>query len=371
MKILITGSNGFVGKNLIAELRNQGFSDLLLCDRSTTKEELENYAKSAEIVYHLAGVNRPKNEIEFDIGNREFTDELLTFLEQSEVPPPVIFASSTQAELANSYGKSKKDAETLILSYGRKYKTKVEIYQFPNLFGKWSKPNYNSVIATFCHNISREIPVQISNKETKLTFAYIDDVIKSLINHLFINEKSNESSNYNVIQPTYEISLGELVELIMSFKESRNSLSIPQLDSQLVKKLYSTYLSYLPENSFSYELKTHEDNRGSFTEVLRTPERGQVSINISKPGIVKGNHWHHTKNEKFLVVSGRGVIRFRKIDSGNVVEYFVSSEKLEVVDIPVGYTHNIENLGQCDMVTLMWANEAFDSSNPDTYYMEV
>lgn len=369
MKILITGSNGFVGKNLVAELKNQGYNDLLLCDRNTTETELKQYALEADFVYHLAGVNRPKEDKEFEVGNKGFTEKLLTLLSQNPISPPVVFSSSTQAELSNAYGISKKEAESLVISYGQEQTVDVRIYRFPNLFGKWCKPNYNSVVATFCHNIAREIPIQVNDDHAELTLAYIDDVITELINQLE-EQKANETV-YGEVIPSYKVSLGDLVKILMSFKESRNDLSIPLLNDSFSKKLYSTYLSYLPKDKFSYELKMNEDHRGSFTEFIRTPDRGQVSVNISKAGITKGNHWHHTKNEKFLVVSGRGVIRLRKIDTEEIIEYVVSGDKLKVVDIPVGYTHNIENLGDADMVTIMWVNEPFNPNSPDTYYLEV
>ncbi|WP_214825866.1 NAD-dependent epimerase/dehydratase family protein [Exiguobacterium algae] len=370
MNILITGSNGFVGKNLVAELKNQGYEHLMLCNRNTTEEELLSFTQKADFVFHLAGVNRPKEGAEFKSGNQGFTQKLVTLLSKRTIKPSIMFASSTQAELSNPYGESKREAEKIVREYGQENGVEVMIYRFPNLFGKWCKPNYNSVIATFCHNISRDIPIQVNDQSTTLTVAYIDDVITSLI--ALLRETALEGVNefYNVT-PTYDVTLGRLVDLLTSFRQSRNDLSIAQQDDVLVKKLYSTYLSYLPERDFSYELKMHKDERGSFTEFMRTSDRGQVSVNISKPGITKGNHWHHTKNEKFLVVSGQGVIRFRKIESAEVIEYFVSGEKLEVVDIPVGYTHNIENLGNQDMVTLMWVNEPFDQNRPDTYYLEV
>ncbi|WP_214798856.1 NAD-dependent epimerase/dehydratase family protein [Exiguobacterium sp. s50] len=369
MRILVTGANGFVGRNLVAELKNKGYTNLLLCDRNTTESELEKYTQEAEFVFHLAGVNRPKHESEYKKGNTEFTEKLLELLSQSSSPPPVMFSSSTQAALSNSYGESKKNAETLVQSYGKDNNVRVILYRLPNLFGKWCKPNYNSVVATYCHNISRGLPVWVENPETQLTLAYIDDVVRELINQL--NPDSFNSEIYYEVNPVHKITLGKLVKLLNSFYESRSELSIAELNNELIKKLYSTYLSYLPEHQFAYELTMNKDDRGSFTEFIRTPDRGQISVNISRPGITKGNHWHHTKNEKFLVVSGKGVIRLRKIDSDEVIEYFVSDKKLVVVDIPVGYTHNIENLGDSDMVTIMWVNEPFDSINPDTYYMEV
>ncbi|MBA4283883.1 MAG: capsular biosynthesis protein [Candidatus Puniceispirillum sp.] len=370
MNILITGSNGFVGKNLVAELKNQGYTSLMLCNRDTPTEELKEFARRADFIYHLAGVNRPQDVSEFETGNTKFTEELIDMLMGRENPPPIMFSSSIQAELLNPYGKSKKQAENKVLDYAKKNNTNVMIYRFPNLFGKWCKPNYNSVIATFCYNVSREIPIQINDESTEMKIAYIDDVVENLIN-LLNNTQSISTEDFYHVTPTYSITLGRLVKHLESFKNSRHDLSIVQLNNELVKKLYSTYLSYLPEHGFSYELTMHKDERGSFTEFIRTPDRGQVSVNISKPGITKGNHWHHTKNEKFLVVNGKGVIRFRKIDSTEVIEYFVSGEKLEVVDIPVGYTHNIQNLGNQDLVTLMWVNEPFDVTRPDTYYLEV
>lgn len=370
MNILITGSNGFVGKNLVAELKNQGYTSLMLCNRDTPTEELKEFARRADFIYHLAGVNRPQDVSEFETGNTKFTEELIDMLMGRENPPPIMFSSSIQAELTNPYGKSKKQAENQVLDYAKKNNTNVMIYRFPNLFGKWCKPNYNSVVATFCYNFARDIPVQINDKNTVLTLAYIDDVVESLIKLLELKKTKSSSFFYN-ISPTYNITLGELADLVSSFKKSREDLSITKLSESINKKLYSTYLSYLPEDEFSYSLNMHKDERGSFTEFIRTADRGQMSVNISKPGITKGNHWHHTKNEKFLVVSGNGVIRLRQIDSHHITEYFVSGEKLEVVDIPVGYTHNIENLGNEDMVTLMWVNEPFDPDYPDTYYLEV
>jgi UDP-2-acetamido-2,6-beta-L-arabino-hexul-4-ose reductase len=237
------------------------------------------------------------------------------------------------------------------------------------VFGKWCKPNYNSAIATFCHNIARDLPIKVNDPSVVMKLVYIDDVINELINAL--QGKENRNGDFCEVPVVHTITLGEIVDLIYSFKKSREERSIPNMSDSFTKKLYSTYLSYLPEDSFSYELKMNVDNRGSFTEFIKTLDRGQVSVNISKPGITKGNHWHHTKNEKFLVVSGKGVIRFRKIDSDNIIEYYVSGDKMEVVDIPPGYTHNIENLGDTDMVTIMWSNEPFDSQKPDTYYLEV
>ena len=368
MKILVTGAKGFVGKNLTAELKNREF-EVLEATRKTSKEQLEEYAKDCEFVFHLAGVNRPKDEKEFFEGNVKFTSELIELLKKHNNKSPIVLTSSIQAVRDNAYGKSKKAGEDLLFEYAKETGAKVYIYRLPNLFGKWSKPNYNSVVATFCHNIARDLDIEIHDPEVELTLCYIDDVLDEFMRALEGNPTIE--GKYCVVPVTHKIKLGKLAELIYSFKESRNNLYVPDMGDEFTKKLYSTYLSYLPKDKFSYELKMHSDERGSFTEFLRSKERGQISINISKPGITKGNHWHHTKNEKFLVVSGEAIIRLRHLESDEIIEYHVSGEKLEVVDIPVGYTHSIENVGDTDLVTVMWANECFDPDNPDTYYMEV
>lgn len=369
MKILVTGANGFVGKNLIAELNNRGYSEIFKVVRETTKEELNKYTKHCGFIFHLAGVNRPKDDKEFMEGNFGFTSELLELLKKNNNKSPIVITSSTQAEKGNPYGNSKKAGEDLLIDYENETGIKTYIFRLPNLFGKWSKPYYNSVVSTFCHNIARDMEIQINNSDTELELAYIDDVIKEFIN--IIEGNTLRIDNFCMIPITYKVKLGRLAKIIKSFRDSREHHYIPNMGDDFTKKLYSTYLSYLPEDKFSYPLKMNIDERGSFTEFIKSPERGQVSVNISKPGITKGNHWHHSKNEKFLVVSGEGVIRFRKIDEEEIIEYKVSGEKLEVLDIPTGYTHNIENLGNTDMVTIMWANETFDPENPDTYYLEV
>jgi len=369
MKILVTGARGFIGKNLISALKNDKDIDILEFSRETDPPMLDEYCKEADIVIHLAGVNRPKEQSEFMDGNYGLTSALLKFLKKHQNTCPIIFSSSIQAELHNPYGISKKASEDLLFDYGGTTGAKVLVYRFPNTFGKWCRPNYNSVIATFCHNIGSGLPITVHDPRVVMKLVYIDDLVEELIRS--INGRENKVGNFCEVPETYTITLGEIVDLIYSFKKSRDERSIPDMSSAFIKKLYSTYLSYLPTDKFSYELKMNIDQRGSFTEFLKTPDRGQVSVNISKPGITKGNHWHHTKNEKFLVVRGTGVIRFRKIDSEQVTEYYVSGDKLEVVDIPPGYTHNIENLGDSDMVTIMWANEHYDPNNPDTHFLEV
>lgn len=369
MKLLVTGAKGFVGKNLIAELRNKGYVDILECDIDTSPVTLDEYTQQCEFVYHLAGVNRPKDEKEFMEGNFGFTSELLELLEKYNNKAPILITSSIQAELDNPYGKSKKAGEDLLFSYEQETGAKVLVYRLPNVFGKWCRPNYNSAVATFCNNIANGLSIQVNDPSVVMNLVYIDDVVSEFINALEGQEHKKDGFCY--VETDYTIQLGKIVELIKEFRASRENKSIPDMSDAFNKKLYSTYLSYLPEHEFSYPLKMNIDNRGSFTEFIKTPDRGQVSINISKPGITKGNHWHHTKNEKFLVVSGQGIIKFRKIDSEEIIEYQASSDKLEVVDIPTGYTHIIINTGDTDMVTVMWVNEIFDPEKPDTYYLEV
>lgn len=381
MKILVTGARGFVGKNLVAELENIKYGkdktypltqdiEIYEYDIDTDKSMLSEFCKDCDFVFNLAGVNRPETESEFMSGNFGFASELLDELKKNNNTCPVMLSSSTQAALDNPYGKSKKAGEDLFFDYSKKTGAKVLVYRFPNVFGKWCRPNYNSAVATFCNNIANNLPIQVNDRSHKMTLVYIDDVVNELINALCGLE--TKDGDYCKVPVEYNTTLGEIVDLIYSFKQSREDKSVPDMtEGSFSKKLYSTYLSYLPTDKFSYPLKMNIDNRGSFTEILRTADRGQVSVNISKPGITKGQHWHHTKNEKFLVVSGKGVIRFRKIGEEKVYEYFVSGDKLEVVDIPTGYTHNIENLGDTDMVTVMWCNECFNPDKPDTFFEEV
>jgi len=369
MKILVTGAKGFIGKNLIAELRNQKVTDIYEYDVHSTLEELNTYTKDCSFVFHLAGINRPKDVNEFFEGNFGFTSVLLDSLKKHNNKSAIMISSSIQAELDNPYGLSKKAGEDLLLSYGIEQGVKILIYRFPNVFGKWCRPNYNSAVATFSHNIANNLPIHVNDPSIEMSLIYIDDLVHEVIHALNGNE--NRINNFCYVEPVYKVSLGKIVELLYAFKESRENLSIPSTKDEFTKKLYANYLSYLPKDKLSYDLKMNIDQRGSFTEFIKTVDRGQVSINISKATIVKGNHWHHTKNEKFLVVYGKGVIRLRKIDESEIVEYHVSGDSLKVVDIPPGYTHNIENLGNTDMVTVMWANEKFNPDKPDTIFMEV
>ncbi|MBP3413383.1 MAG: capsular polysaccharide biosynthesis protein CapF [Oscillospiraceae bacterium] len=380
MKILVTGAKGFVGKNLTSTLYNIVAGkdksrdiapdlEIFEYDIDTDPALLPRWCEECEFVFHLAGVNRPKEQKEFMEGNFGFTDTLLGCLRQARNTCPILISSSIQAALDNPYGKSKLAGEELLRKYGEETGAKVLIYRLPNLFGKWCRPNYNSVTATFCHNIANGLPIQVNDPMVKLRLVYVDDLVEELLAALMGREHMDGQFCYVPVE--HEVSLGRLAELIQGFRASREERGTPKVGDPFEAKLYATYLSYLPKDAFSYPLKMNVDERGSFTEIIRTPERGQFSVNISKPGITKGNHWHHSKNEKFLVVSGKGVIRFRHALGGEVIEYFVSGEKLEVVDIPTGYTHNIENLGDTDMVTFMWASECFDPHKPDTYFLEV
>ena len=368
--ILITGAGGFIGKNLVATLKTAGYTDLMLFERDDTPETLADYAARAGFVFHLAGINRPKDPSEFYAGNAGLTDTLLALLDKAGNKAPVLVTSSTQAALDNDYGKSKAQAEQAIFAHGQTTGAPVYVFRLPGVFGKWCRPNYNSVVATFCHNSANGLPLSVRDPEYRLPLVYIDDVVASFVAAL--DGSCTREGDYCVVPVVHETTLGHLAETIEGFARNRETLDVPdQTPGSLEQKLYSTWLSYLPADRFSYPLNMHCDNRGSFTEFLHTPAHGQVSINISRPGIVKGNHWHHSKNEKFLVVQGTGVIRFRALDSTEVIEYHVSGDKLEVVDIPTGYTHNIENVGEDDMVTVMWANEVFDPDHPDTFFLPV
>lgn len=369
VKILITGSGGFIGRNLIAELKNKGYEDIFLYDIDTDPGLLDSYTKDCEFVFHLAGVNRPKDEEEFMQGNFGFTDILLASLKKNKNTCPILITSSIQAQLDNPYGRSKKAGEDLLFAYGKEMGTSVYVFRLPNVFGKWCRPNYNSVVATFCHNIAHDLPITINDPETVLNLVYIDDVVDSFIKALYGDVLVNDGFCH--VPTMHTVKLGTIAHLLESFKESRKNLTVPNMSNTFEKVLYSTYLTYLPEDRFSYQLKMNKDERGSFTEIIRSLDRGQCSVNVSKIGITKGNHWHHTKTEKFLVVSGKASIRFRKIGSDEVLEYVVSSDTLEVVDIPPGYTHDITNIGDEDLVTFMWANEPFDPTRPDTYYERV
>ena len=380
MNILVTGAKGFVGRNLCASLRNirdgkdksfdmESELDIFEFDVDNEPMLLDEYCKRADFVFNLAGVNRPKEESEFLEGNFGFSSTLLEMLKKHGNRCPVMLSSSTQAARDNPYGLSKKAGEDLFFEYEKETGARVLVYRFPNVFGKWCLPNYNSAVATFCHNIARGLPITVNDPSVRMTLVYIDDVVSELIHAL--SGRENRSEAFCEVPVVHTITLGEIVDLLYSFRKSRDERDVPMLSDEFTAKLYATYLSYLPEDGFNYPLKMNCDSRGSFTEMIRTTDRGQVSVNISKPGITKGNHWHHTKNEKFIVVFGKGIIRFRKIGETKVIEYPVSGDKIEAVDIPTGYTHNITNTGDTDMVTVMWASECFNPDKPDTFFEEV
>lgn len=371
--ILITGANGFVGKNLVETLRAAGYTDLLCFDKDDTPETLADYCARAAFVVHLAGINRPADPGEFYTGNAGLTDTLLADLEAAGNKAPVLVTSSIQAELDNDYGKSKRLAEEAIFAHGERTGAPVYVFRMEGVFGKWCRPNYNSVVATFCHNIAHGLPIQVRDPAYEFPLVYIDDVVQCILD-AFDGRVLCDRSRRPIcrIHPVHTVTLGFLADTIRGFAETRRNFDAPYLaEGSIEKKLYSTYLSYLPEDAFAYPLNMHCDDRGSFTEILRTPERGQVSVNIIRPGIVKGNHWHNSKNEKYLVVHGTCTTRLRRVGSNRVIEYVTSGDRLEVIDIPTGYTHSIENTGSEDAAVVMWVNEPFDPEHPDTVYLKV
>lgn len=368
MEVLVTGSNGFIGKNLMERLSRIENIKINTFDIEDREEDLEECLNRVEFIFHLAGINRPEKKEDFYTGNSGTLLSLVRLIEKKGLKIPILITSSIQAERDNDYGKSKLEGENLLKKYAKKKEVSIYIYRLSNVFGKWCRPNYNSVIATWCHNIANNIDIIVSNRDNKLQLVYIDDVVNTFVKHLLENI---EEKDYYDIPISYQKTLGEIEELLYSFKESRKNLMIEKVGNGFERALYATYLSYLPHDAFSYELIEHRDNRGAFVEVLKTIDSGQFSISTSKPGIVRGNHYHNTKNEKFLVIKGEASIKFRNINNDEIIEYTVSDKKLEVVDIPVGYTHNITNTGQDEMILVIWANEQFDKENSDTYYLEV
>ena len=367
MKVLVTGSNGFIAKNLIEHLKRDENIELYLYSKRDSHTLLEAYVKEVDFIFHLVGVNRPENIEEFYESNRDLTKIIVDTLKLAKKTTPMVLSSSTQAELDNDYGKSKLEAEELLVEYAKATNAKVYIYRLPNVFGKWSKPNYNSVISTWCHNIANDLEIEVNNRTVKLKLVYVDDVVKSFIGKL----ACEESNNYCEIEPVYKKSLGEIEASLYAFKENRKTLIIPNVASGFQRALYATYLSYLSTDNFSYALKGHQDERGTFYEILKTIDSGQVSLSTTASGVKRGSHYHHTKNEKFLVVKGEALIEFRHIVTDEKVSYRVSDKKMEVVEMIPGYTHNIKNIGDEEMVLFLWANENYDNNNPDTYFLEV
>jgi UDP-2-acetamido-2,6-beta-L-arabino-hexul-4-ose reductase len=369
MRVLITGARGFIGRNLCATLvRNPEFQ-VLPFDLEDDPSHLQGLLLEADVLVHLAGVNRPPRIEDFQSGNADFTQYLLRLLEEAGRPIPVLLSSSTQAAQDNPYGLSKRQAEEAVFEYGERTGVPVHVYRLPNVFGKWCRPQYNSAVATFCHNIARGLEIQVNDPAAPLRLVYIDDVVTEFLRGL--DGSPSRDGRFCAVPTTHETTVGSVVELLRGFQRSRADLSLPLFSDPLQKKLFATYLSYLPEDGFAYPLTMHEDARGSFTEFLRTADRGQVSVNVSRPGITKGNHWHHTKHEKFLVVSGTAAIRFRKVGETQVISYEVAGDRLTVVDIPPGFTHSITNTGDQDLVTVMWVSEPFDPTRPDTWFEEV
>lgn len=379
MKVLVTGAKGFVGKNLVAQLNNikegkaRCYGDLKVdavyeYDIDSTIEELDAFCKDCDFVFNLAGVNRPQNQEEFMQGNFGFASTLLDTLKKHGNKCPVMISSSTQAALDNPYGESKRAGEQLMFSYAEETGAKVLVYRFPNLFGKWCRPNYNSAVATFCNNIANDLPIQVNDPKVVLNLVYIDDLVDEMIAALKGEEHRKEQ--FCEVPIVHSVALGEIVEMLYKFKEQPQSLIVPEIpNNSFIKKLYSTFLSYFPKEKVAFPLKMNIDDRGSFTELLKSKNVGQVSINISKPGITKGQHWHNSKWEFFIVVAGHGLIQERKIGSDEVIEFEVSGDKIEAVHMLPGYTHNIINLSQTEnLVTVMWANESFDPNKPDTFF---
>ena len=395
MKILVTGAKGFVGKNLCAELKNirdgkakcwgdVAVEEVYEYDLGNTQEELDAWCAKCDFVFNLAGVNRPKDTSEFMEGNFGFASTLLDTLKKRRNTCPVMLSSSQQASLTgrfgnSEYGRSKKAGEDLFLDYGKETGAKVLVYRFPNLFGKWCRPNYNSAVATFCNNIANDLPIQVNDPSVELELLYIDDLVAEMIACLKGEEHHcefegldvlpNQDGRYCYCPVTHNVLLGEIVDLLHKFAEQPKNLTIPEIpNNSFAKKLYSTYLSYLPKDKVAFPLKMNVDQRGSFTEMIHTEKCGQVSVNISKPGITKGQHWHHTKWEFFIVVAGHGLIQERRIDSDEVIEFEVSGDNIQCIHMLPGYTHNIINLSETEnLVTVMYCNEVFDPNRPDTY----
>ncbi len=374
MKILVTGANGFIGRNLCLALRRSGDAEVLEIDKEHTESDLAQAVAEADAVVHLAGVNRPEKEEEFTEGNVDFTRLLCELLKATGRSIPVVCSSSIQAVRDNPYGASKLGGEQVLLDYQEETGAPVYIYRLPNVFGKWSRPNYNTVVATFCHNISRGLPVQVNDAGANLSFCYVDDVVSRFIADVMGGEESGEreaKSGVLDFDLAYGITLGELHDLIVSFKESRQTLKLADFGDPLTKYLYSTYLSFLDREDFAYPVDLKTDERGWLFELIKSDTAGQMFVSSTKPGITRGNHYHDTKVEKFCVVKGQGVIRFRHVLEDDAFEYHVDDREIKVVDIPPGYTHSIENTGDSEMVTLFWANEIFDPERMDTFFVPV
>ena len=368
--IAVTGAAGFVGRNLMAELLQHKEHVVLGFDLGDSEEALHAGLAQADFVFHLAGVNRPKDDSEFVSGNKGYTEHVLDILEANGRAVPVVMTSSIQAALQNPYGRSKKDAEDAVFAWSERTGGQALVYRLPNIFGKWCRPNYNSVVATFCHNIARDLPIQINEPARQLELLYIDDLIKELLLALGGQPHIGEDG-YGFAPKTFQITLGELADKLYAFRHSRDTLMLPDFSQELDRALYATYVSYLPTDGFAYKTDMKRDSRGWLAELIKGPGFGQIFVSRTKPGITRGNHWHHTKVEKFIVIEGEAVIRLRRIGSDEVLEYPVSGLDLSIVDIPAGYTHNIANVGDTDVITLFWSDMVFDPQQPDTMFLEV
>ena len=368
-KIVITGARGFIGRNLIAHLAQQEEVQIFGFDLGQSLPELEAALAKADIVFHLAGINRPESPEEFTTGNVDFTAQVCEMVQATGRAVPVVLASSIQAERDNPYGRSKLQAEETLKRYAAEARAPAIIYRLKNVFGKWCRPNYNSVVATFCHHIAHDLPITISDPANAVPLIHIDDVVAHFASEL--HHPTPPGIHYRDVTPAFTVTLGELVKLLRSFREIRQTLALPDLSDLFVRKLYGTYLSYLDKGDFAYHLQQRCDPRGCLAEFVKSPAAGQIFVSTTKPGITRGNHYHHTKTEKFLVLQGEAVIRFRHIENGEIIEYPVRGEDFRVVDIPPGYTHSITNIGDSELVTLFWASEIFDPEHPDTLYAEV
>ena len=368
MKVLITGSNGFIAKNLRVTLAKMPQIEVLLYIKNDSIEKLENLIKQSDFIFHLAGVNRPENLDEFYEGNSNLTQTIVDVIKKYDKKIPILLSSSAQIGNGSDYAKSKEEAENIIKKYSNENNISCFIYRLPNVFGKWSKPNYNTVIATWCHNITRDIEIQVNNRDAELTLVYIGDVIHAFLKHLYVSQSKEIFYEVNTV---YKKTLGEIETLLYMFKNSRQNLLIPNIAKGFERVLYATYLSFLPTDKFSYRLSGHEDARGTFYEILKTFDSGQLGISTTKPGITRGNHYHNTKNEKFLVIKGKALIELRDIFSKEIIQYNVNGHDLEIVEMIPGYTHNITNTGNDEMVLLIWANENYDPKAPDTNFVEV
>lgn len=368
--VLVTGSKGFIGKNLLEALSRQKDIKIIGFDAGDDITSISPFLRDVDVIYHLAGVNRPENIQEFEKGNTGLTQKIISLLAEYDKKPAIVMSSSIQADQDNPYGTSKKKAEEILIDYGKRTGSPVYIYRLTNVFGKWSRPNYNSVVATFCHNISHGLDINISDRNKELELIYIDDVVSSFVDILNSGQRVN-SERYLTIKPTYKITLGDLADKIYRLRDIRKTLIMPDLSDDFMKCLHSTYLSYLDKGDFSYSLDVKTDNRGCLAELMKSETFGQIFISKTHSGIIRGNHYHNTKIEKFCVLQGKALIKFRHIFSDEVISYHVNGENFEVTDIPPGYTHSIENLSDSEMIVLFWANQIFDPDKPDTYSSEV